>query len=365
MRTSYFWVLCLLISPVCAWAQQPVAADTQLATATPVTANAVEGEPTQLDVAADPTKPPKDDANYALMGEFLGVLKAAEGQEAKSVGLQIRPLGPDHFEALQYDGGVPGAGAAATPLQLIGRRSGDMLVLSGGPWAIFVESDACVVLDKQGNRLGRLERIERSSPTMGAQPPEGAFVLFDGSNTENFTNGQITDEGLLMQGADLIPMFQDFNLHLEFRLPYMPNQDDQERGNSGCYLQSRYEVQVLDSFAQLPKFNGCSSIYRFKSPDVNMCLPPLRWQTYDIEFTAPRWRADGTKLRNGRLTVWHNGVKTQDDVELPNKTGAGKPEEPTLLPIKLQNHKDQVRYRNVWIIDRGLSRIDQFPVMAK
>ena len=168
-----------------------------------------------------------------------------------------------------------------------------------------------------------------------------------------------------MEGADLKPMFQDFNLHLEFMLPYMPAARGQARANSGVYLQSRYEVQVLDTFAIEPVNNGCGGLYRFRGPDVNMCLPPLVWQTYDIVFTAPRWAADGTKLENARISMWHNGVRIHKNVELPNKTGAGKPEEPTLLPIRLQNHGNPIRFRNIWIIDRGAAAPAKFPIRRK
>ena len=171
----------------------------------------------------------------------------------------------------------------------------------------------------------------------------------------------MTADGLLMEGADLKPMFQDFNLHVEFRLPYMPAAQGQARANSGLYLQSRYELQVLDSFAELPSDNGIGSLYKFRKPDVNMCLPPLRWQTYDVAFTAPRWAADGSKVRNARVTAWLNGTKVHDDVELANKTGAGQEEAPTLLPIRLQNHNNPVRFRNIWLIDRGLGPVARFP----
>ncbi|MCA9134665.1 MAG: DUF1080 domain-containing protein, partial [Planctomycetales bacterium] len=173
---------------------------------------------------------------------------------------------------------------------------------------------------------------------------------------------EMSEEGLLLAGADVKPMFQDFNLHVEFRLPYMPAASGQSRGNSGCYLQSRYEVQVLDSFSEEPTINGCSSLYRQKPADVNMCFAPLQWQTYDIQFTAPRWAADGSKLRNAQITVWHNGVKTQDNVELVNKTGGGQEEAPHLLPIRFQDHHDPVRFRNIWIVDRGLASSGEFPV---
>ncbi len=92
-----------------------------------------------------------------------------------------------------------------------------------------------------------------------------------------------------------------------------------------------------------------------------MCLPPLVWQTYDIQFTAPRWASDGSKIRDAHVTAWVNGTKVQDNVALPNKTGAGAEEAPTLLPIRLQDHRDPVRYRNVWIIDRGLAT-GNFPI---
>jgi hypothetical protein len=89
------------------------------------------------------------------------------------------------------------------------------------------------------------------------------------------------------------------------------------------------------------------------------------WQTYDIMFTAPRWAADNTKLKNARATIWLNGVKVQNNVELADKTGAGKPEEPTLLPTYLQDHHNPVRFRNVWIVDRGATQAGSFPVFVK
>ena len=307
------------------------------------------------------TEPPTKDPNFALMGEFVGEIFTGD-QQTRMLGLQIRAIGGDEFDALSFYGGLPGQEAhESDPIRMVGRRSGDFVVLSGGPWAIFVEKDGCLLVDRKGRSLGKLARIERVSPTLGALPPEGAMVLFDGTNLDHFTKAQMTDEGLLMEGADLKPMFQDFNLHVEFRLPYMPEAKDQSRGNSGVYLQSRYECQILDSFAQDPLINGAGALYRFRAPEVNVCLPPLVWQTYDIQLTAPRWAADGSKTRNARITSWLNGVKVQDNVELPNKTGAGKPEEPILLPSRLQDHGDPVRFRNVWVVDRGMMLSD-FPI---
>jgi hypothetical protein len=310
--------------------------------------------------AAGPASQPDDD--FALLGEFRGQV-SLELNKYQPLALQVRAIGNGQFEAIQYDGGLPGEkGFVSKPVKFVGQRSGDFLVLSGGPWAVIVEKNHCLIVDRKGNKVGRLERVKRVSPTMGAQPPKEATVLFDGKNTDQFTVGSMTPDGLLMEGADIKPMFQDFNLHLEFKLPYMPEARDQGRANSGLYLQSRYEVQVLDSFATEPVFNGCGSLYRYRVPDVNMCLPPHAWQTYDIIFTAPRWASDGTKVRNGRITVWLNGVKVHNNVELKNKTGAGKEEEPLLLPTRLQDHGNPIRYRNIWLIDRGLVSNVRFPV---
>lgn len=310
------------------------------------------------------TEPPADDPNFSLMGEFVGEVTEGEGESKKTklVGLQIRPVGNDEFDAVSFLGGLPGQeGHEGEPVRMIGRRSEDFLILSGGPLAIIVEPDHCLLLDRKGNKAGKLERIQRTSPTLGAPPPEDAMVLFDGTNVDHFTNAQMTEDGLLMQGADIKPMFQDFNLHVEFRVPYMPQADGQSRGNSGLYLQSRYECQILDSFALEPVYNGLGALYRLKKPDVNMSLPPLVWQTYDVQFTAPRWAADGSKIRDAHITAWVNGVKVQDNVALPSKTGAGKQEEPLLLPIRIQDHGDPVRFRNIWIVDRGLA-LSEFPV---
>lgn len=314
-------------------------------------------EPTAVDLSKDP--------DFAFQGEFVGPVSVTPSQYQR-LAVQIRPTGTGGFDAMQYQGGLPGEPShRPAAVTLVGKRWERFLVLSGGPWAIFVEPDHCVLFDRQGQRVGRLERIVRQSPTLGALPPKDAIVLFDGKNTNLLTTARITADGLLMEGADLRPLFQDFNLHVEFLLPYLPSAKDQGRANSGVYLQSRYEMQVLDSFAQAPAINGCGAIYKSRKPDLNMCLPPMTWQTYDIAFTAPRWLADGTKWKNGRVSVWLNGVKVQNNVELTDKTGAGKLEDPLPLPIRFQDHRNPVRFRNIWLVDRGAAPVVGFPVHFK
>jgi len=165
----------------------------------------------------------------------------------------------------------------------------------------------------------------------------------------------MTEDGLLMEGTETAVGYGDMRLHLEFRLPYMPHARGQGRANSGVYVQSRYEIQILDSFGLKGAFNECGALYRERKPDLNMCLPPLSWQTYDIWFRGPRFNAEGGKTENARFTVWLNGVPVQDDVELPSGTGAGKRigEGTNPLPTKLQNHSNPVRFRNIWLVETG------------
>jgi len=133
----------------------------------------------------------------------------------------------------------------------------------------------------------------------------------------------------------------------------MPAARGQGRGNSGIYIQQRYELQILDSFGLEPKNNECGSIYTFKAPDRNVCKQPGEWQTYDILFHAARYAGEGEnakKIQNARITVFQNGVLIHDDVEVPRKTGAGQPEGPKSAPILLQDHGNAVSFRDVWIV---------------
>jgi hypothetical protein len=193
----------------------------------------------------------------------------------------------------------------------------------------------------------------RESPTLGAKPPEGATVLFDGTTAEHFEGGKMTEDKLLQVGCVSKESFQDFVLHLEFRTPFMPAARGQGRGNSGMYLQDRYEVQVLDSFGLEGKNNECGGIYGIQDPKLNMCYPPLAWQTYDVEFTAARFDDQGNKTKNAIVTLSHNGVPIYDSYELPNLTpGGASAEAPGKGPLKLQDHGNPVHFRNIWVLEK-------------
>jgi hypothetical protein len=180
-------------------------------------------------------------------------------------------------------------------------------------------------------------------------------VLFDGSNCDAFVGGHFDElnRNLLASGSKTKQAdFQNYTLHVEFLLPFKPLGRGQDRANSGVYMQDRYEVQVLDSFGLKGLNNECAGIYSKTAPAVNMCFPPLVWQTYDIDFTAAKFDAEGRKTGNAVITVRHNDVVVHDKVEIAGPTGGGKKEDPTGGAIQLQGHGNPVCYRNVWLVPR-------------
>lgn len=299
------------------------------------------------------------DEDFRFQGEYAGlILTDNPGQRDvyHRVGLQVVALGNGQFDAVKFDYGLPGAGwNGGERARLSGQRTGSSLQLDSDSVAAVIENGHAVLTSVRGNTLGSFPRVVRTSPTMGKCPPHNAVVLFDGTSADEFHNGRITEDGLLMEGADLKRTFTDFTMHLEFRLPYMPTSRGQKRANSGVYLQSRYEVQILDSFGLDGAFNECGALYRYQPPRLNMCLPPLQWQTYDITLISPRFDQDNNKTANARLTVLHNGVAVHNNFEVERKTGAGRPESADPYPIRLQNHSDPVRFRNLWIVEHSTS----------
>lgn len=307
------------------------------------------------------TDPAKVDRDYAIQGEYAGSVDA-NGQ-LTPVAARVIALGNGMFDVVAYPGGLPGLGWTGTDrFTGTAARTGDaadaQVKIEGTDWTGSprkgeIRNGEIVVFHDDGSEWTRLPKKPRTSPTIGRKPPKDAVVIFDGpgpvNEADTLVDAHVTDDGLLMQGVTTKETFGDAVWHIEFRLPYQPFDRGQNRGNSGAYVQGCYEVQMLDSFGLEGKDNECGGLYSIAAPRANAALPPLEWQTYDIDFTAPKF-ADGKKVSNARLTVRHNGILVQDDVDVPMITPAGpQPEERPRGPLHLQEHGCQVRYRNIWV----------------
>lgn len=340
--------------------------------------------------------------DFQLQGEYL-----YETDDTK-MGLQLIADGDGKFRCVFYDGGLPGAGWNTGDFRMLGTASidgenglkfvidkivsQDKDLSEAHQTPQNVEATYRVTAPqrpqgqgRQGERAGEsrprgdrprgpgfgfgrvvlemkmhgkdatFTKMQRRSETLGAEAPAGAVVIFDGTNVDMFEPGAKINEGrgpmgdTLWAEATAKPFEQKpYTLHLEFLLSYMPNARGQARSNSGVYIDEAYECQVLDSFGLELANNECGGFYQIKAPDVNMCFPPLTWQTYDFEMTPPKYDGD-TKVANARLTVKHNGVTIHDDIELPKETPGRKPEANEPRGLYLQGHGNKVQYRNIWL----------------
>jgi len=197
-------------------------------------------------------------------------------------------------------------------------------------------------------------------------PPSDAIVLFDGTNLNQWVsekggptqwpvaNNSVTvkpDAGAIKTKQE----FGDMQLHIEWRTPPVKDQSkvSQQRGNSGIFLQERYEVQVLDNYQNKTYANGqAGSIYKQHIPLVNACKAPEQWQTYDIIYTAPRFNTEGRMIIPAYVTIFHNGVVVQNHTALNGPTeyrGLPVYKAHGKAPLLLQDHGNEVSYRNIWV----------------
>ena len=300
----------------------------------------------------DPEKAKKEDPDFSIQGEY------GKSEAGAEIGAQVVALGDGKFDAYILEGGLPGIGweRGKSRIKLNGALKDGKVSFGAqeGTSAEIAGGKITVKRDGKGDLV--LPRIKRVSSTLAAKPPQGAVVLFDGTSADHWKKGKMENGLLLSTGCTSIPTFKDYKLHLEFRTPYRPFERGQGRGNSGVYFNGRWETQVLDSFALEGKMNECGGIYSVAPPLVNMCLPPLTWQTYDVEFIAAKFDSDGMRTAWPRITVKLNGVVVHDDVELNKDFTTAAPVKHPIKdeggPVFLQNHGNPVYFRNIWVLPK-------------
>jgi hypothetical protein len=252
------------------------------------------------------------------------------------------------------------------------KGSDDVISIAGDGWTGRIEKSTLSL--SRGNESMEMQHFYRTSPTLNAVPPKGAIVLFDGKNTDSWTKvhekdwlvgGDPVDNFIILPGGILQVTgheagkyesiitkhkFGDMKLHLEFRLLGQVT-------NGGVYLMSRYEMNIKDAYGDTGPIafgNVAEANPNVLEPSVNVAFPPMQWQTFDIEFRAPRFDATGkTKTENARVTLVHNGVTVYKDVELVKVKGATRVlGEAGVGSIYLQEHGTPYQFRNIWVVDK-------------
>ncbi len=314
---------------------------------------------------ADETIP----AVFHVQGEYQGEL-----ENGQKVGAQVIALNEEGaVQAVIYPGGLPGAGwDEKNKILLDGKlvegvvelqpADGERKYMDGRPerfsatrafppeghqpWTGVIR-DGVLSGMTSDDKSYAMKKTERQSPTLGAKPPQDAIVLFDGTSLEHWKGGRLEQDTCILhtdaKDVKSTGKFKAYSVHLEFRTPFRPKSRGQGRGNSGFYQTNGQEIQVLDSFGLEGLKNECGGLYGRADCRINMCLPPLSWQTYDVELVP---NADDPKAAT--ITVRHNGVLIHDKV--PTKLGGGG--------FKLQGHGNLLQYRNIWLVEHRLDEVD-------
>ncbi|MGK5440440.1 family 16 glycoside hydrolase [Micromonospora sp. URMC 105] len=272
-----------------------------------------------------------------------------------------------HNVKLRYSNGPnPFSGTKSLSLYVNGSKVRQVNLPSTGNWETWAEHTESVTLAAGANTVAyKYDSGDSGNVNLDQITVTSAnrVTLFDGSGLgawektdDSAATWPVANGSMESLGGDIRTKdsFGDFKLHIEWWQPTYPaDVTGQARGNSGVYLQDRYEIQVLDSYGDTTLSDDeAGAIYDKRAPDSNAATAPETWQTYDITFRAARFDGAGNKTANARVTVVWNGTTVHNDVEINGPTGAGAPEGPTAGPIRLQDHGDpgeNPRYRNIWI----------------
>ncbi|HSY20409.1 MAG TPA: DUF1080 domain-containing protein [Candidatus Acidoferrales bacterium] len=329
---------CIITSPLFAADTPPAAAKP----APPGNGRKVEKAPNFIPTKADP-----------LMGDWQG---------KNGIVAQVFPTADGKYQAnllMAFDA------ESNVVAVLQGTAADGVITFSADGWSGTIKDSHFT--GSKGDRKFDLQHIVRVSPTEGAKPPAGAIVLFDGSNQDAWAKKSgkdwLTEDGpskwkLVEGGAmEVVPdtdciithkKFGDCHVHVEFRTLGLPS-------NSGVFLEDRYEANINETYGRLTGtpnggFDNCTDKVE---PRIRPCFPPLAWQTFDIDFTAPKFDAGGNKTASARATVLFNGVKIYDnqELDLPHGAASRMGEAPT-GPLMLQEHGMPVQFRNIWLVEK-------------
>ncbi|UPZ26919.1 DUF1080 domain-containing protein [Streptomyces sp. LRE541] len=290
---------------------------------------------------------------------------STEGKVGTTFDVQVKKSGTYDVNLRYSNGPNPFEGTKSLSLYANGKKLRQVKLASTSNWDSWSTQTEKVALRKGNNTLSyRYDAGDTGHVNLDlitVRPPSRSLALFDGTAASQaqwqHTDGRplewpLADEkSMEVCCGDIrtIDAYQDFKLHAEFRVPLLPDDvTGQNRGNSGIFIQDRYELQILDSYGDTTlDTNEAGAIYLKKAPDINAAKAPETWQTYDIVFRAARYDDSGKKTADARLTVVWNGKKVHDDITLDSPTASGRAETPSTGAIRLQDHGNKVRFRNI------------------
>ncbi len=323
--------------------------------------------PSQAPAAGKPLPATADPAKAdPIMGDYEGSYKVDELSSAPAQG-RVVGLGGGAYRVMLmaeplHEGDWP------TIITLDGQKLRDEIIVvgksMGRDWIGTIKDGAMsVYIPHIWGGSFELNQVRRESPTLGLKPPAGAVVLlgYDPANPRppaldawrNKNWGVSVDGAMVAANGNqsTVQEFGDCRMHVEFNVPYAPAMAAQGRGNSGVYLQERYEIQILDSYGMAAAAGDCGALYRWAGTRMDAQYPPLSWQTLDIVFRAPRLDAQGNVVEYPRMTVDLNGKRVHTNVELRDGTGGHKEGFVARDTIRLQDHGHAVRFRNMWLVE--------------
>lgn len=293
------------------------------------------------------------DPDFKVQGEYTGAATGPDGGPEIKVGVQVIALGGGKFHAVAYHGGLPGDGwDGGNKFEVDGQRQDGVVVFPNDQGRGEIKNGVLRIHAPAGEVLAELAKVERKSPTLGDPLRQAPWCCSMARVGPSSTPARLRPRAIWPPGPPANANSEAASCTSSFSCRSCPRLAARTAAIAAATCKGGYEVQMLDSFGLTGENDECGGIYGVKSPDTNMAFPPLSWQTYDIDYTAARYE-NGKKVKNATITVMHNGVVVQKNVEVPNATRAAPvPEGPEPGPLYLQEHGNAVCYRNVWLVEK-------------